>query len=260
LAVAITIAFSRLARANQVLFDRSERLVRANRELMVATKTGAMGAVASHLVHGLRNPLAGLQGFLASLGDQPVAADDRAEALVTLRRMRALIDGVVRVLRDSGGVSEFEIEMSELLPRVLQRLDPAARARGVRSVLQSHSHRRLHNREANILLLVVENLISNALEAAPDHSEVRIASVDGSDGSLMVRVTDAGTGIAPSVREHLFEPTVSTKPGGSGLGLAITRQLALSIGGDVSLESTGLDGSTFVVRFPPPEQVSVTDA
>jgi signal transduction histidine kinase len=150
--------------------------------------------------------------------------------------------------------------MSELLPRVLQRLDPAARARGVRSVLQSHSHRRLHNREANILLLVVENLISNALEAAPDHSEVRIASVDGSDGSLMVRVTDAGTGIAPSVREHLFEPTVSTKPGGSGLGLAITRQLALSIGGDVSLESTGSDGSTFVVRFPPPEQVSVTDA
>jgi signal transduction histidine kinase len=212
------------------------------------------------LVHGLRNPLAGLQGFLASLGDQPVAADDRAEALVTLRRMRALIDGVVRVLRDSGGVSEFEIEMSELLPRVLQRLDPAAQARGVRSVLQSHSHRRLHNREANILLLVVENLISNALEAAPDHSEVRIASVDGSDGSLIVRVTDAGTGIAPSVREHLFEPTVSTKPGGSGLGLAITRQLALSIGGDVSLESTGSEGSTFVVRFPPPEQVSVTDA
>jgi signal transduction histidine kinase len=260
LAVAITIAFSRLARTNRVLLERSEGLVRANRELMVATKTGAMGAVASHLVHGLRNPLAGLQGFLASLGDQPVAADDRAEALVTLRRMRALIDGVVRVLRDSGGVSEFEIEMSELLPRVLQRLDPAARARGVRSVLQSHSHRRLHNREANILLLVVENLVSNALEAAPDHSEVRIASVDGSDGSLMVRVTDAGTGIAPSVREHLFEPTVSTKPGGSGLGLAITRQLALSIGGDVSLESTGSDGSTFVVRFPPPEQVSVTDA
>jgi signal transduction histidine kinase len=260
LAVAITIAFSRLARTNRVLLERSEGLVRANRELMVATKTGAMGAVASHLVHGLRNPLAGLQGFLASIGDQPVAADDRAEALVTLRRMRALIDGVVRVLRDSRGVSEFEIAMSELLPRVLQRLDPAAQARGVRTVLHSHSQRRLHNREANILLLVVENLVSNALEAAPDQSEVRIASADGSDGSLTVRVTDAGTGIAPSVREHLFEPTVSTKPGGSGLGLAITRQLVLSIGGDVSLESTGSDGSTFVVHFPPPDQVPVVDA
>ena len=253
LAVAITIAFSRLARANQVLFDRSEKLVRANRELMVATKTGAMGAVASHLVHGLRNPLAGLQGFLASIGDQPVAAEHRAEARVTLRRMRALIDGVVRVLQDSGGVSEFELEIGELLPRVLQRLDPAAQARGVRTVLQTHSHRRLHNREANILLLVVENLVSNALEASPDHSEVRIVSADGSDGSLMVCVTDAGKGVASSVREHLFEPTVSTKPGGSGLGLAITRQLALSVGGDVSLESTGSDGSTFAVYFPPPK-------
>ena len=76
---------------------------------------------------------------------------------------------------------------------------------------------------------------------------------------MTVRVTDAGTGIAPSVREHLFEPTVSTKPGSSGLGLAITRQLALSIGGDVSLESTGSDGSTFVVHFPPPDQVLVAD-
>lgn len=260
LAVAITIAFSRLARTNQVLLERSEGLARANRELMVATKTGAMGAVASHLVHGLRNPLAGLQGFLASIGDQPVAADDRAEALITLRRMRALIDGVVRVLRDSGGVSEFEIAMSELLPRVLQRLDPAAQARGVRTVFAQPFPSSASQPGGQHPLLVVENLVSNALEAAPDHSEVRIASADGADGSLMVRVTDAGTGIAPSVREHLFEPTVSTKPGGSGLGLAITRQLALSIGGDVALESTGSDGSIFVVHFPPPDQVPVADA
>lgn len=252
---AILIAFSRLARANRVLLERSHGLVRANRELMLATRTGAMGAVASHLVHGLRNPVAGLQGFLAGIGDRPVPSRDHAEALATLRRMRALIDGVVRILRDSGGVSEFELETGELLPRVRQRLDAAARGRGVRIVLQSRSQRRLHNREANILLLVVENLVSNALEASPDPSEVRIASADAPDGWLEVRVSDAGTGIPPSVREHLFEPTVSTKPGGSGLGLAITRQLALSVGGEVSLESTGTDGSTFIVRFPPPEQV-----
>jgi len=44
------------------------------------------------------------------------------------------------------------------------------------------------------------------------------------------------------------------------LGLAITRQLALSVGGDVSLESTGSTGSTFVVHFPPPEQVPVAES
>jgi signal transduction histidine kinase len=68
---------------------------------------------------------------------------------------------------------------------------------------------------------------------------------------LVVRVSDTGSGIAPSVREHLFEPTVSTKPGGSGLGLAITRQLALSMGGDVVLEATGPGGSIFAVHLPP---------
>jgi signal transduction histidine kinase len=251
LTVAIAIAFARLARVNRVLVERGEGLARTNRELMVATKTGAMGAVASHLVHGLRNPLSGLQAFVGGLGDRPVPPDDRAEAQATLRRMRTLIDGVVRVLRDSGGISEFEIEVGELLPRVLQRLDPAARARGVRIALESFGGRRLRNREANILLLVVENLVGNALEAAPDHSEVRIASSEGPEGGLRVRVTDSGAGIPPSVLAHLFEPTVSTKPGGSGLGLAITRQLALSVGGDVMLEATGPDGSTFAVRLPP---------
>jgi signal transduction histidine kinase len=248
---AITIAFSRLARANRALAERGERLARTNRELMLATKTGAMGAVASHLVHGLRNPLAGLQAFIGSVGDRPVPSDDRAEAQATLRRMRTLIDGVVRVLRDSGGVSEFEMEVGELLPRVLHRLDPAAQARGVRVLHRSDSRRRLPNREANILLLVLENLAGNAIEAAPDQSEVTVVALDGSDGGLIVRVTDAGSGIPASVHGHLFEPTVSTKPGGSGLGLAITRQLALSVGGDVVLECTGPTGSTFAVQLPP---------
>lgn len=252
LAVAVGVAFGRLARANRVLLERGERLARANRELMVATKTGAMGAVASHLVHGLRNPMAGLQAFVGSIGDdRPVPVADRAEAALTLRRMRALIDGVVRVLRDTGGVSEFELEVGELLPRVLQRVDPAARVRGVRAVLQGDASRRLRNREANLLLLVVENLVGNALEAAPDGTDVLIASESGPDGGLVVRVSDSGRGIDPSVRERLFEPTVSTKPGGSGLGLAITRQLALAVGGDVMLERTGPDGSTFAVRLPP---------
>jgi signal transduction histidine kinase len=142
------------------------------------------------------------------------------------------------------------VEVGEVLPRVLQRLDPGARARGVRIALTSDSRRRLRNREANILLLVVENLAANALEAAPDHSEVRIVSVDGPEGDLQVRVADGGPGITPAVLAHLFEPTVSTKPGGSGLGLAITRQLALSVGGDVLLEGTGPAGSCFMVRLP----------
>lgn len=252
LAAAVGVAFARLARANRVLLERGERLARANRELMVATKTGAMGAVASHLVHGLRNPMAGLQAFVGSIGDdRPVPTADRIEAVATMRRMRALIDGVVRVLQDNGGVSEFELEVGDLLPRVLQRVDPASRARGVRVGLRSHSGHRLRNREANILLLVVENLLGNALEAAPDGTEVLVASEPGADGGLVVRVSDSGRGIDPSVRHRLFEPTVSTKPGGSGLGLAITRQLALSVGGDVVLERTGPGGSTFAVRLPP---------
>jgi hypothetical protein len=64
-------------------------------------------------------------------------------------------------------------------------------------------------------------------------------------------VSDEGPGLPQDVRRNLFQPTASTKPGGSGLGLAITRRLAVSIGGEVALESTGPQGTVFVLRLPP---------
>ena len=64
MAAVLGFVFRRLQRLNRLLEERSERLVRANRELALASKTSAVGAVASHLVHGLRNPLAALQLFV----------------------------------------------------------------------------------------------------------------------------------------------------------------------------------------------------
>eukprot|EP01035_Chromulina_nebulosa_P010910 gene10910-14619_t len=58
-------AFRRLATANQALADRTEDLQRANRELVLAAKTSALGAVTAHLIHEIKNPLAGLESFMA---------------------------------------------------------------------------------------------------------------------------------------------------------------------------------------------------
>ena len=65
LAFVLAWAFSRLAEANRQLVEQSLDLARANQELDFAAKTGALGAITAHLIHGLKNPLAGIEGFVA---------------------------------------------------------------------------------------------------------------------------------------------------------------------------------------------------
>jgi signal transduction histidine kinase len=64
-------------------------------------------------------------------------------------------------------------------------------------------------------------------------------------------VADNGPGIPEKVRERLFQPFAGTaRPGGSGLGLVISRELARAHGGELSLVSTGAQGTTFRIEIP----------
>ena len=74
------------------------------------------------------------------------------------------------------------------------------------------------------------------------------------DGNLVVTVRDNGTGIEPEVCERLFDPFFTTKEAGkgTGLGLSISRQIARSHGGDLEVESSPGEGSTFTLRLPLP--------
>ncbi len=245
----LSAAFYSLAQANRRLVNQRIRLEKANRELTLAARTGAVGAVASHLVHGLRSPLTGLQQFIRGISREGNSAEEAREAEAALRRMKAMIDEVVGILRDEGGVSDFEISVAELLPMVARRMPEHRAIRGVTVVVRSQSQRVLTNKVGNLLLLIVENLLTNAAEASPDGSTVEVTAIEGEGGRLEIRVKDQGEGLSETSLNTVFEPVISTKPGGSGLGLAITRRLALSIEGELIVQSTGLKGTVFLLTL-----------
>ena len=248
MALVLGIAFQRLQRLNRLLEERSERLVRANRELALASKTSAVGAVASHLVHGLRNPLLALQHFVSQEGRGD--AVDQADAAATARRMKAMLDDVVRVLRDEQGLSAFEISAAELCGELERRLRPALGERPVRLQTKAAAGPPLDNRTANLALLVLENLATNAFQAIDGPGVVRVEAERPSGTRWCFRVSDSGTGIGPEAAGRLFTPQESTKPGGTGLGLALSRQLARHLGGDLRLDHTGPSGTTFLLELP----------
>ena len=98
---------------------------------------------------------------------------------------------------------------------------------------------------------ILEELVDNARRFSPDHHPVEVrVSVEGDH--VAVRVSDRGAGIPPADRERIFEPLEqgealdSRTHQGAGMGLSLGRTAARAMDGDVVLEYSGPQGSTFL--------------
>jgi len=250
LAVGLAWAFGRLNLANRLLAARTSNLLKANRELSLAARTSAVGAVTSHLIHGLRNPLSGLQTFVQDRAlEQGAGTDtDWQLAIATTKRMEELLNRVVGVLQQSN-VADYEVSLGEVAEMLEAKFKPLAQARGVRLQTAPAPAGSLSNREADLILLILENLVQNALEASPPGKTVCVRIFQ--DGrNVCFEVEDEGQGIPLAVAERLFAPCLSPKKGGSGIGLAISSQLAKHLGAELELKKSSLAGCTFRLALP----------
>ena len=249
LAVAMAWAFRRVNQAHRILAERTQHLLQANQELALAAKTSAVGAVASHLIHGLKNPLAGLQSFVAGLGsavaDNPDT--DLQQAIAATSRMQALINEVVGVLREEEDAGHYEIPLPELLDLISSRVLPRCRELGVELRTQLDAEAVLSNRVANLVALILVNLVQNAVEATPRGRAVTLTVATHGE-TIGCAVLDEGPGF-PGDRK-VFAPCRSTKDGGSGIGLAISKQLANHLGAGLELSRNTSRGCAFELTLP----------
>jgi signal transduction histidine kinase len=104
------------------------------------------------------------------------------------------------------------------------------------------------------LRVILQNLLTNALKFT-EHGEVVVLADVSRDDAVRIRVRDTGPGIPADARERIFELFQQLHPGdmrkkGVGLGLALARRFARAMGGDLTVESTMGEGSTFTLTLP----------
>ncbi|MDP3069875.1 MAG: HAMP domain-containing sensor histidine kinase [Opitutaceae bacterium] len=243
-------AFARLAEASRRLEAQRADLARANEELDFAAKTGALGAISAHLIHGLNNPLAGLEGFVAETAVGPaeaVSGEACRAAVETTRRLRALVNEIATVLRDEAdGRADHAVPAAELVEATRQRAASDAEAAGIALQVIAEPAVRIDARTANLAGLVLANLVANAIEAAPPGASVTI-EVRRAEAGVAFCVRDTGPGLPAAVRAGLFRPVRSAKRGGGGVGLAISHRLARHAGGTLELVRSDAHGTEFLL-------------
>lgn len=245
-------AFRRLQAANRKLLDHAAELRRANQELALAAKTSALGTVTAHVMHGLTSPLMGLQNFVASHANDNQEWQD---ALHGTQRMQSLIGEFLRVLGEETNGLSYELPLSELAEIIADRTRSAAQSTGVQFTLDLSTNAILSNRDANLVMLILENLLRNAVQATPSGKTVCLRITTSPEG-VVCEVHDEGPGLPAAVRDNLFTPCRSTKNGGNGIGLALSQQLARHLGAQLSLVRSGPTGSVFALQLPSGSKVN----
>jgi two-component system sensor histidine kinase TctE len=207
--------------------------------------------------HQLRTPLAVLKTQVQSARRGDVEPDtalaeightvDRATGLAN--QMLALAK--VEQLRQEGEppVTDFAAEVRE----VALDLAPLMVERGleVSSSLADAAPVRAH---PWALRELVRNLLHNAVKQSPSGGSLTL-TLARRDGSALLTIADQGPGIAPALRDRLFQPFAAQPAGGelkagAGLGLAICREIVESLAGELSLDNRPGGGLDAVVRLP----------
>ncbi len=250
--VALHWAFGRLQRAQAQLARRSRSLLEANRELALASKTSAVGALSAHLLHELKSQLFGIQALLAG---RRTSDADKAEpawrtAADSTQRMQALIAQLLGVMRNEQGVANhYEVSLNELAGIVTTQVMPLARVCDVNFTAEVKSPGTVSSRAANLVGIILGHLAQNAIQATPRKKSVRLTLL-GEPHGVRCEVRDEGRGFPEELRPLLFKPCLSTKDGGSGLGLALCKQLAGHLDAALELEQSTPHGCVFSLTLP----------
>ena len=247
-------SFWGLRRANKEVAERAARLAKANAELAMVAKTSAIGAVASHLIHGLNNPLAGIREHLRSNGED-LEQDDWADARKATSRMQAMINEVVDVLKNEDFDEMETLSGEEIAQYLRNKFELKAQEKELDFGVRSEARISLSARDANIAKLILSNLLDNAIEAVSEGGEVetRIASLNE---KVVFTIIDTGAGFSEMAKSNLFSPIQSSKTAGAGIGLAISQQLARHLGATLELTRSSSSGSEIQLTLPSAQEVA----
>ncbi|MCU0475822.1 MAG: ATP-binding protein, partial [Anaerolineae bacterium] len=215
--------------------------------------------------HEFRTPLSIIQTSLYLLRRKPdhPQASNRLDTIgAQAARLNRLVDDLMLMLElEQADIVPRMLSLNTLAAHVLSQNVPKAEAKRLTIGLQQPDGEVLVSGEEGYLSRAAMMLVDNAIEFTPEGGNITLG-VQRDTHYAMLRVSDTGIGIPPEELDNIFEHMYkvdkarNTERGGLGLGLSIVRRIAALHHGQITVESTPGQGSTFVLKIPHPEPPS----
>ncbi len=242
-----------------VVADDVSDAVATKSRLIQTERLAAIGRMAAHVTHEVRNPLSSIGLNVDMLGDE--LSDANAESM-------KLMESIQQELERLESITEEYLRLARLPEPSLNPTDPTSLLRDTADFVQ----REMDAAEVELrvdlgaqlpevamdepqLRQALLNLLRNAREAMPDGGIAKLEATRY-EGGVRVEVHDDGAGISDEDREHVFDLFYTTKERGTGLGLPLTQQIVVAHGGTITCKARHPHGTTFEVWLPPAAQTT----
>lgn len=235
-----------------------ERLEEAQKELVKAERESAWKEMAQQVAHEIKNPLTPMKLNLQHLQRQLEQYPDKAIELKPIIEKTAN-----NIIGQIESLNKIASDFSKFAQPIQEPKEPVDLKELLESVSDLYNHEfsvqvdlQLPNQPIKInavkdeLRRVLVNLMKNSIEACEKEQAIVKISLEKNSKTVLMKISDNGSGIDEEDRDRVFVPKFSTKSSGTGLGLAISKKIVEAHGGDIWFESMNGNGTTFFLKLP----------
>jgi nitrogen fixation/metabolism regulation signal transduction histidine kinase len=242
-----------------VVADDVSDAIATKSRLIQTERLAAIGRMAAHVTHEVRNPLSSIGLNVDMLGDEIHDTGPESKRLMEsiqqeLERLESITEEYLRLARLPEPSLTPE-DPTHLLRDTAEFVRREMDAAGVELRLDLAPQLPAVAMDEPQLRQALLNLLRNAREAMPDGGTAKLEATRYESG-VRVQVHDEGAGIAEEEREHVFDLFYTTKERGTGLGLPLTQQIVVAHGGQIACKPRHPHGTTFEVWLPSAAQTT----
>ncbi len=229
-----------------------ERLNSVEAGMLQTARLAAVGQLAASVAHEINNPLYAARNGLYLIEEELPPNVRQSPYFHMIGDQLTRIAGIIERMRDFYRPPRGELlpyDVNQLLEETLALAGLNLRNGTVQIIFAPAPDLPRVQCNGDQLRQVFLNLVLNAIDAMPNGGTLTVRTIAGPTLAI-TEIQDTGIGIAPDVREHLFEPFWTDKPNGTGLGLSISAHIVTQHGGQIEVDSAPGHGATFRVVLP----------